>query len=105
MGIILLLVLAFLLMGTLPIYAYSRPWGYRPSGILGLALGGLLILLLIGLIPWGFSRPAYYARPVQVINQPPVQVIEERPITVINPAPNSGQPVRIVPGRTELPSQ
>lgn len=33
MSIIVLIVLALLFLGALPIYPYSRGWGYYPSGI------------------------------------------------------------------------
>jgi hypothetical protein len=57
MGLILLIVLIVLLLGTVPAYPYSRGWGYRPSGALGLLLVILLVLLIIGLIPWGLPPP------------------------------------------------
>lgn len=48
MGIIELLVLAVLLMilvGSFPVYPYSRSWGYYPSG--GLATVLIIVLLLV----------------------------------------------------------
>jgi hypothetical protein len=54
MGIILLIVLIFLLVGGLPRWNYSRNWGYAPSGVLGLILVIVLVLLLVGYIPRGF---------------------------------------------------
>lgn len=45
MELILLVVLLVLLLGALPVYPYSRSWGYYPSGGLGLVL--LIILLLV----------------------------------------------------------
>lgn len=50
MAIILLLILAFLLMGALPAWPHSRSWGYYPSGGLGAALVIVLVLILIGRI-------------------------------------------------------
>ena len=44
--VIILLVLA--LVGGLPTWGYSRSWGYRPSGGIGLILIILLVLLLLG---------------------------------------------------------
>ena len=44
---ILLVVLILLLIGALPAWPYSRGWGYRPSGLLGLLLVILLILVLL----------------------------------------------------------
>ncbi len=43
LGIILLVLVLLLLFGSLPVYPYSRNWGYGPSG-------GLLTVLIIILI-------------------------------------------------------
>jgi hypothetical protein len=48
MGLILLIVLVLLLMGSLPRWPHSRSWGYGPSGGLGLILVIILILVLLG---------------------------------------------------------
>lgn len=48
MGTILLIILILILLGALPLYPYSRDWGYFPSGILGLVVVVILILLLMG---------------------------------------------------------
>ena len=48
MGVILLIVLVVLVLGTLPRWPHSRSWGYGPSGGLGLILLILLILVLLG---------------------------------------------------------
>lgn len=48
MGLILLIIVLFLLIGGLPRWNYSRNWGYGPSGGLGLVLMVLLILVLMG---------------------------------------------------------
>ena len=45
---ILIVVLILLLIGALPRWPYSRRWGYRPGGGLGLVLVIILILALIG---------------------------------------------------------
>ncbi len=50
LGTILLIVLILLLIGALPAYPYSRKWGYAPSGVVGLLLVVLIILLLMGRI-------------------------------------------------------
>ena len=55
MGLILLIVLIVLVLGSVPAYPYSRNWGYGPSGILGLLLVVLLVLMLMGTIPWGYG--------------------------------------------------
>ena len=50
MGTILIIILILLLVGGLPVFPHSRSWGYGPSGIIGVALVVLLILLLLGKI-------------------------------------------------------
>lgn len=50
MGTILLIILILLLLGSVPTWPYSRGWGYRPSGIIGVILIIVLILLLLGRI-------------------------------------------------------
>jgi hypothetical protein len=51
MGTILLIVLILLLLGALPVYPYSRKWGYAPTGTVGLLVIILVILLLMGVLP------------------------------------------------------
>jgi hypothetical protein len=50
MGTILLIVLILLLLGAVPAWPHSRNWGYGPSGLLGLVVVILLILVLMGRI-------------------------------------------------------
>lgn len=45
---ILIVVLIIALIGGLPSWGYSRGWGYGPSGIIGLVLVVLLVLMLLG---------------------------------------------------------
>jgi hypothetical protein len=47
-GTVLLIVVILLLIGGLPIFPYSRKWGYGPGSVLGLVLVVLVILLLLG---------------------------------------------------------
>ena len=47
---VLIIVLVLLLLGALPIWPYSRNWGYRGSGILGVLLVLLVLALLLGWI-------------------------------------------------------
>jgi len=49
-GTILLIVLVLVLIGALPSWPYSSGWGYYPSGIVGLVVVILLILVLMGRI-------------------------------------------------------
>ena len=48
LGTILLIILILLLIGAVPNWGYSRGWGYGPSGILGLVLISVIVLLLTG---------------------------------------------------------
>ena len=48
MGLLLLILLVLLLVGAFPRWPYSRNWGYRPSGILGIVLIIVIVLLLTG---------------------------------------------------------
>ena len=48
LGTILLIVLILLLIGAIPAWPYSRGWGYGPSGVVGLIVIVLIILLLTG---------------------------------------------------------
>jgi uncharacterized protein DUF3309 len=44
----LIVLLALILLGAVPVWPHSRNWGYRPSGGVGLVLVILVILLLSG---------------------------------------------------------
>jgi hypothetical protein len=45
---ILLIVLILILVGVLPTWPHSRSWGYAPSGVIGLVVVVLLVLVLLG---------------------------------------------------------
>lgn len=45
---VLLILLVLLLIGALPAWPYSRDYGWGPSGLVGVLLVILLILLLTG---------------------------------------------------------
>ena len=51
MSTILFVVLIVLLLGALPTWPYSASWGYYPSGLLGLVLLIVVIMLLTGRLP------------------------------------------------------
>lgn len=51
---ILLIILLILALGAAPAWPYSRGWGYGPSGLAGLFLVILLVLVLLQILPWGF---------------------------------------------------
>lgn len=48
MGLILLIILVLLLLGTVPKWPHSRRWGYGPSG-------GIAVVLVIVLILWALG--------------------------------------------------
>ena len=48
LGTILLIVLILILIGVIPAWPHSRSWGYAPSGVLGLVVVVILVLLLMG---------------------------------------------------------
>lgn len=45
---ILLVVLVLILLGVLPLWPHARSWGYGPSGIVGVIVVILLVLVLMG---------------------------------------------------------
>ena len=47
---ILVILLILMLIGALPRWGYSSGWGYGPSGLLGLILVIIVILLVLGRI-------------------------------------------------------
>jgi hypothetical protein len=48
LGLIILIVLVLLIIGSVPAWPYSRGWGYTPGGILGVILIIVLILFFMG---------------------------------------------------------
>ena len=52
MGLLLLIVLIILLLGAMPVWPYSRSWGYYPGSGVGLILIIILVLLFTGRIGW-----------------------------------------------------
>jgi len=48
MGLVLLIVLVLLLVGSNPRWPHSRNWGYRPTGGVTLVIVVVLVLLLMG---------------------------------------------------------
>jgi hypothetical protein len=45
---ILIGVVILFIIGTVPVWPYSRAWGFWPSGLLGLVLVVLISLLILG---------------------------------------------------------
>jgi hypothetical protein len=50
LGTLLLIIVVLLLIGAIPAWPYSRSWGYAPSGLVGVVLVVVLVLLLAGQI-------------------------------------------------------
>jgi len=48
LGTLLLIVLILMLLGVIPTWPHSRAWGYGPSGLLGIVLTVIIVLLLLG---------------------------------------------------------
>jgi hypothetical protein len=48
MGTILLIILVLALVGVLPTWNHSRNWGYAPTGITGILVVVLIIMLITG---------------------------------------------------------
>ena len=46
--LLLLIVLILMLVGAVPAWPHSRGWGYGPSGVLGIVLLVILLLMLTG---------------------------------------------------------
>ena len=47
-GAMLILLLVLALVGAVPVWGYNRSWGYAPSGLVGVILVILLLMLLTG---------------------------------------------------------
>ena len=54
MGLLLIVIAIFLVLGGLPAWGYSRKWGYGPSGAAGVILLIVLVLVFANYIPRGF---------------------------------------------------
>ena len=48
LGTILIILLILILVGSLPTWPYSTGWGYYPSGLSGVILLILILMLLMG---------------------------------------------------------
>ncbi len=49
LGWILLIALVLLLIGTLPVWPYSRKWGYWPGVFISLLIVVVIIMFIMGL--------------------------------------------------------
>jgi hypothetical protein len=50
LGTLLLIVVILLLIGAIPNWPYSRGWGYAPSGVLGVVVLVVVLLVVMGRI-------------------------------------------------------
>jgi hypothetical protein len=48
LGTLLLILLLLMLIGAFPTWPHSSSWGYGPSGVLGVMLVIIVVLLLMG---------------------------------------------------------
>jgi hypothetical protein len=48
--LVIVIILVLLLLGSFPVYPYSRNWGYRGSGALGTILLIVVILWLLNIV-------------------------------------------------------
>lgn len=48
LGTVVLIVLVLVLLGAIPTWPHSRSWGYAPSGVVGLLVLVLIVMLLTG---------------------------------------------------------
>jgi hypothetical protein len=44
---LLVILLVLVLIGALPVYPYSRSWGYYPSGLLAIVVAVVAVMLLL----------------------------------------------------------
>jgi len=57
-GLILLILILLIVLGSAPTWPHSRTWGYGPSGTAAVVLVILLMLILFTpWVPWGFGPP------------------------------------------------
>ena len=50
LGTLLLIVVILLLIGAVPSWPYSKSWGYGPSGVLGVVVLVVVLLVVMGRI-------------------------------------------------------
>lgn len=50
LGTLLLIIVVLLLIGAIPSWPHSKSWGYAPSGVVGVVLVVVIVLLVAGRI-------------------------------------------------------
>ena len=50
LGTLLLIIVILLLIGAVPSWPYSKSWGYAPSGVLGVVVLVVVLLVIMGRI-------------------------------------------------------
>jgi hypothetical protein len=50
LGTLLLIILILLLIGAVPSWPHSKSWGYAPSGVLGVVVLVVVLLVVMGRI-------------------------------------------------------
>jgi hypothetical protein len=50
LGTLLLIVVVLLLIGAIPTWPHSKSWGYGPSGVLGVVVLVVVLLVVMGRI-------------------------------------------------------
>ena len=48
LGTLLLIIVILLLIGAVPSWPYSKSWGYAPSGVLGVVVLVVVLLVVMG---------------------------------------------------------
>jgi hypothetical protein len=59
LGTLLLVVLVLLIAGSFPAWPHSRNWGYGPTGLLSVILVVIVVMALLGYLPFGPGRVAH----------------------------------------------
>lgn len=48
LGLVILILLVLMLVGAFPVWPHAQPWGWTPTGGLGVLLVVLVVLLITG---------------------------------------------------------
>lgn len=95
LGLIFVIVLSLLVLGTAPLWPYSRNWGYRLSILFSIFLLLLIILIFIGYIP--FIGAQKNASSVSGVNENKTVDANDRENRVIKPEKNKEADTIITP--------